>query len=406
MPPRRSPMPALLALAIAYFAMVAAALAIVGLGPLVTDGLGVGSGAAGTLSTVYTLVFALGAPVAAVVLQRVDRKKVLLIGLALMVLGGLGSAMAPQLSLMVAARTIQGVGAAVFAPTASVAAAMITPPERRARMLSLVGSGAITAMVLGAPLASAAGALIGWRWTLAALAALILIGLVATVTLLPPLPPKTVLRVRDFGAVVRAPGAQPILWTTFLAMLAQYVVYGTVTVYLPQRFGASDTTALVILMAFGAVALCGNTLGARAYTRFGGEWALAGGIAGVALAFTGAALLPAQPAFGIALFALWGLFNPVFIAPQQVRIIDLFAERSSLLIPLNTTSVYLGMSLGGLIGSTLLPAMGPYPLSAVALVPLAAAATVHIASMRRRDKQVGNTPSAAAVPAAERSSAP
>jgi DHA1 family inner membrane transport protein len=376
-------MPALLALAVAYFAMVAAAVAIVGLGPLITDGLGVGSGAAGTLSTVYTLVFALGAPVAAVLLQRVDRKKVLLIGLTLMVLGGLGSAVAPQLPLMVAARAIQGVGAAVFAPTASVAAAMIAPPERRARMLSLVGSGAITAMVLGAPLASAAGALVGWRWTLAALAALILVGLVVMVALLSSLPPRTVLRMRDFGTVVRSPGAQPILWTTFLALLAQYVVYGTATAYLPRRFGASDTTALVILVAFGAVALCGNALGARAYTRFGGEWTLSGAIAGVALAFTGAALLPAQPAFGIALFALWGLFNPVFIAPQQVRIIDLFAERSSLLIPLNTTSVYLGMSLGGLIGGTLLPAVGPYLLPAVALVPLAGAATVHIASMRR-----------------------
>ncbi|MDN3244906.1 MULTISPECIES: MFS transporter [unclassified Streptomyces] len=377
-------MPALLALTVAYFAMVAAAVAIVGLGPLITDGLGVGSGAAGTLSTVYTVVFALGAPVAAVVLRRVDRKKVLLVGLVLMVLGGLGSAVAPHLPPMIAARTVQGVGAAVFAPTASVAAAMIVPPERRARMLSLVGSGAIAAMVLGAPLASAAGTLIGWRWTLAALAVLILVGMAMLTALLPPLPPKTVLRMRDFGSVMHLPGARPILWTTFLALIGQYVVYGSVAVYLPRRFGASDMMSLVILLAFGTVALCGNTLGAAAYNRFGGDRTLAGGVAGVALAFVCAALLPAHPASGIAAFALWGLFNPVFISPQQVRIIDLFAERSDLLIPLNTTCVYLGMSLGGMLGAGLLPAVGPQALSAVALVPLAAAAVAHGVSMRRR----------------------
>ncbi|WP_447037250.1 MFS transporter [Streptomyces sp. DSM 118878] len=377
-------MPALLALTVAYFAMVAAAVAIVGIGPLITDGLGVGSGAAGALSTVYTVVFALGAPVAAVILRRVDRKKVLLVGLVLMVLGGLAGAVAPRLPLMIAARAVQGVGAAVFAPTASVVAAMIVPPERRARMLSLVGSGAIAAMVLGAPLASAAGALIGWRWTLAALAVLILAGLPVLTALLPPLPPKTVLRMRGFGSVVRFPGARPLLWTTFLALIGQYVVYGSVALYLPRRFGASDTMSLVILLSFGAVALCGNTLGAAAYHRFGGDRTLAGGIAGVALTFVCAALLPAHPASGIATFALWGLFNPVFISPQQVRIIDLFAERSDLLIPLNTTCVYLGMSLGGLLGASLLPAVGPRALSAVALVPLAAAAVAHGVSMRRR----------------------
>lgn len=395
MPTRRSPVPALLALTIAYFAMVAAALATVGLGPLITAGLGVDSSASGTLSSVYTLVFALGAPLAAVALKRVDRKKVLLIGLALMALGGLGSAIAPNLSLMIAARTVQGVGAAIFAPTAAVAAAMIVPPDRRARMMSFVGGGAITAMVLGAPLASAAGALIGWRWTLGGLATLILVGMAVTMAMLPSLPPKTVLRMGDFGSVLRAPGAQPILWTTFLVLIAQYVVYGTVAVYVPQRFGAEDTMALVILLAFGAAALCGNALGARAYTRFGGEWTITGGIMGIALAFAGAALLPVHPWSGIVVFAFWGLFNPVFIAPQQLRIIDLFPELTSLLVPLNTTSVYLGMSLGGLFGTTLLPAVGLRALSAAALVPLAAAAVVHIASKRRRARRIDNAPSVA-----------
>jgi DHA1 family inner membrane transport protein len=92
------------------------------------------------------------------------------------------------------------------------------------------------------------------------------------------------------------------------------------------------------------------------------------------------------PALGFAVFALWGVFNPLFLGPQQARLVDLHPEASGVLLPLNTTSVYLGISLGSLLGSALLPATGATTLSAFALLPLAAAAATHWASSPpRRD---------------------
>ncbi|CAL9616191.1 Purine efflux pump PbuE [Streptomyces sp. enrichment culture] len=380
----RSRTPALLALSVAYFALVAAALAVVGLGTSITGDLGLAPSATGTLVTVYTLVFALGSPLAAIALGRLGKKPVLLIGLVLMLLGGLVSAVAPGPVLLVAARLIQGVGAAVFAPTASIVAAAIVPPERRAWGLSFIGVGATAAMVLGAPLASTTGAMVGWRWTLAALAGLLLAGLIGLIVFLPPLPAGAALQFRAFAPAVRTSGAQSILWTTLLVFTAQYVVYGAVGGYLAQRFDTTATTASAVLLVFGVTALCGNTLGARLYTRLGGDRVLAAGITGIALAFAAAALLPGRAWAAFAVFGLWGLFNPLFLAPQQARLVDLDPTASGVLLPLNTTSVYLGMSLGSMLGSTFLAAAGAPALSALALVPLALAALTHRASFAPR----------------------
>lgn len=55
-----------------------------------------------------------------------------------------------------------------------------------------------------------------------------------------------------------------------------------------------------------------------------------------------------------------------------------------MLVPLNATSVYLGMALGGVLGSALLPEVGARALSALALIPLAGACLAHFLSSRRR----------------------
>ncbi|NUP42379.1 MAG: MFS transporter, partial [Streptomyces sp.] len=110
----RSSTPALLSLALGYFALGTASLAVVGLGGPIAAGLQVPAASVGTLVTVFSLVFALAAPVAAIVLGRLDRRRVLSLGLALMTIGGLASAVAPTFAALAAARVVAGLGAAIF----------------------------------------------------------------------------------------------------------------------------------------------------------------------------------------------------------------------------------------------------------------------------------------------------
>ncbi|WP_406317296.1 MFS transporter [Streptosporangium sp. NBC_01639] len=378
----RSSTPALLSLALGYFALGTASLAVVGLsGPMAAD-LQVSAATVGTLVTVFSLAFAVAAPIAAVALGRLDRRRVLLLGLALMTIGGIAGAVAPTFAALAAARVAAGLGAAIFGPAASATGSMIVSVEQRPRALAVVFGGMTAATVLGVPLASAVGAAIGWRATMTAVVALTLVAGGLLAVLLPPVAAGPAPTARAFAGVLHTPGALSMIATTLLVLTAQFTVYGVAGAYLATRFGAGPGLVSLTLLVFGALGMAGNAAGARIYTRLGGGRTIALALAGLTITFLALSGVPALPAAGVAVFAFWAVFNTLFMAPQQGRLVELLPEQRGILLALNASALYLGMSLGSLLGSSLLPALGGRWLPVLALLPLALAAGAHAASLR------------------------
>ncbi|MBO2460939.1 MFS transporter [Actinomadura violacea] len=394
----RASTPALLSLALGYFALGTASLAVIGLsGPIAAD-LRVPPARVGTLVTVFSLVFALAAPVAAIVLGRMDRRRVLLLGLALMTIGNIAGAVAPGFAALAAARVAAGLGAAVFGPAASATGSMIVPVERRPRALAVVFGGMTAATVLGVPLASAAGTAVGWRATMVAVVVLTLGAGGLLAVLLPPVAAGPAPTARAFGRVLRTPGAASMIVTTLLVLTAQFTVYGVAGAYLGTRFGAGSGLVSLTLLVFGALGMVGNAAGARVYSRLGGGRTIALALAGLTVTFLALSSVPPVPAAGVAVFAFWAVFNTLFMAPQQARLVELLPDQRGILLALNASALYLGMSLGSLLGSGLLPALGGRWLPAVALLPLVLAAGAHAASLRPRPSRP-RAPAAAPAPA-------
>ncbi|MBP7566091.1 MAG: MFS transporter, partial [Burkholderiaceae bacterium] len=151
--------------------------------------------------------------------DRFGRRPVLLWGLAAYTLASVLGALAPDMALLIVARTVQGaaMGAAVMCARAVVRD--LYTPDQGARAMSrgLTGLGVIACLAV--PLGSVLAELLGWRAALLALAlfgaaSLALIALRFTETLPQPNPralePATLLR--TWGAIVRNP--------TFLAYSA------------------------------------------------------------------------------------------------------------------------------------------------------------------------------------------
>ncbi|GAB3958647.1 MFS transporter [Actinoallomurus acanthiterrae] len=387
----RSSTPVLLALSLGYFALGTASLAVIGLSaPIATD-LHVRPATVGTLVTVFALVFALAAPAAAIVLGRMCRRRALLLGLALLVVGDLGSAAAPSFAVLDAARVAAGLGGAIFGPAASAAGSMIVPEEQRPRALATVFAGMTAATVLGVPLASAAGGTVGWRWAFTGIAALTAVAMVLLAWLLPSIEAGPAPTARVFGAVLRTPGALPTVSTTLLVMAAQFVVYGVAGAYLTARFGAGQTVVSLVLLVFGAVGLLGNAASSRIYERVGGARTIAVPLIGLTVVFAGLTVAPRSIVVAVAVFGVWAFFSASFMAPQQARLVELLPEQRGILLALNASALYLGMSIGSLLGSRLLPEVGARPLSALALLPLALAVAAHVASVRRGARPKSDT---------------
>ena len=82
-------------------------------------------------------------------------------------------------------------------------------------------------------------------------------------------------------------------------------------------------------------------------------------------------LLPGLPWLGIAAYAFWSMAGMSFYAPQQKRLIGLAPDLRNLLLAINASALYVGMSMGAAAGSQAWLHLGPWALPAVALVFIA-----------------------------------
>jgi predicted MFS family arabinose efflux permease len=108
----------LLVLALGMFALGTDSFVVAGVLPQISHSFDVSIGAAGQMTTIYAITYALLAPTIAALAAGVPRKRLLLSGLGVFVAANLGTAVAPTFAVALLTRILAGLGAVMFAPTA------------------------------------------------------------------------------------------------------------------------------------------------------------------------------------------------------------------------------------------------------------------------------------------------
>ena len=385
--PAPTPSPAhatlgLWSLALAYFAMGTSSIAVVGLVNNMAADLHVSKPDIAVLITVFAITFALAAPLLQVAAGSLPRRTLLLAGLSVMGTGCLLSALAPTYAGVVAARVLMALGAAAVGPVASGLGAGLVPPERQGHALALVFSGMTLASVLGLPLTSWLGAMWGWRsmfLSLAVLSALIALTITALVDDRRAAPRMSL---ASFGQVFRQPAAAWAVAMSVCHMSAQFALFALVAPFLQDRYGVTPAYLSLALLVGGLCGVAGNLLAGRLGDRLGAARSLQLSVTGMAIASAALLLLPGLPALGIAAYGFWSMSGMSFYAPQQKRLIGLAPELRNLLLALNASALYVGMSLGAAAGSWSWIHLGPGSLPAVALVFVACSLASFVLSRR------------------------
>lgn len=123
--------------------------------------------AIGWVITTYAIVFGAFLLPAGRIADRFGRRPVYNLGLALFAVGGIVAATAPSFAVLIAARAVQGAGAAINAPASIGLLLEVTPPNERVRAITLWS--ALT--TIGGASGPTLGALIiengGWQWAIA-----------------------------------------------------------------------------------------------------------------------------------------------------------------------------------------------------------------------------------------------
>jgi EmrB/QacA subfamily drug resistance transporter len=110
----------------------------------------------------YTLTFAVLLLSAAAIGERVGRRRIFVLGIALFTSASAMAALAPSISILIAARALQGAGGAMIMPLSLTLLSAAVPAERRNAALGIWGAIGGAAVAIG-PLVGGA-VTTGWSW--------------------------------------------------------------------------------------------------------------------------------------------------------------------------------------------------------------------------------------------------
>src|SRR6266568_1121856 len=112
----------------------------------------------------YTLTFAVLLLTGATLGERYGRRRMFVAGLGLFTLGSAAAALAPSIGMLVAARAVQGVGAAVLIPLTLTLLSAAVAPERRGLALGAWGAIGGLAIAVGPLVGGAVVEGASWQW--------------------------------------------------------------------------------------------------------------------------------------------------------------------------------------------------------------------------------------------------
>lgn len=224
-------------LTLGAFAIGTEGFMIAGLLPALARDLDVSVPAAGHLVTAFSLAYAVGAPIMAVLTAGLERRRLMAAAMGGFTLANLLAALAPDYAGLLIARLLLALSAATFMPAANGYAAGLGGPQRQGRALSMVTVGLTLAIIAGVPLGVLLGAGFGWRATFLGVAGLSALSLLGILVGLPRQPPRSTSSLGERLALARRRDVLAVLATSVLTVAGTFTVYTYLGVFLANVAG-------------------------------------------------------------------------------------------------------------------------------------------------------------------------
>ncbi len=257
----------LIALAFGTLGLGIAEFTMMGILPYVAADLNISIPVAGHFISAYALGVCAGAPMLILARKR-PLKHILLALMALMLVGNLGAAVAPDYWLLLAARFISGLPHGAYFGVASIVAGKLADEGRSPEAVSIMIAGMTVANLFGVPLGTSLSHMLSWRVTFLLVGCWGLIVLYYIWRWVP-----VVEGLKDTGfkgqfRFLKTPAPWLILGATALGNGGVFCWYSYITPLLTNVSGFSpeSVTALMVLAGFGMVV--GNLVSGRLSDKY------------------------------------------------------------------------------------------------------------------------------------------
>ncbi|MCR8845017.1 MFS transporter [Paenibacillus sp. SC116] len=374
-------------LAIAAFVVGTVELIVGGILELIAADLNVSVSAAGHFITVFSIAFAVSAPILMNVTAKMDRKKLYVISLFVFMIANLIVAMSSSYNVILAARALSAMSGSIIIVLSIMMASQLVTPSHKARAIGTIFMGISGSLVLGVPLGMVLGNAYGWRAPFYFIALLSAIAMLCIQLLMEKTAPNPVIPLRKQLASLKDSKIVSGQLISFLLLTGHLTLYAYFAPYVQSIFNVSASAMSIIYFLFGIAAVSGGGIGGWIADRIGTHKALLIIVPSFALSMF---VLPLAAQVSLYVFLavvmIWSALSWAISPAQQTYLMQSAPETADIQLSLNTSIMHLGIACGSFVGGIAIKeasvAINPWIGGCIALLGLVSA----LFSLSRRSR--------------------
>lgn len=326
-------------------------LIISGILDLIVADLHITFGQAGLLITVFSLIFAIAAPILLIATAHIERKRLIIISLVVFLIGNIIAIVSPSYTILMVSRIVSAASGSLLTVLCITVAASIVREKYIGRAIGIVVMGVSGSLVLGVPIGLLLGHQFTWRapFILIALLTVILMGTVYFS--MSEIAPEPAVPLRKQLATLKNNKILFAHLTTFLFLAGHFTFYAYFTPFLNIHVGITGSWVSVIYFIFGVAAVTGGGFGGLLTDKFGSKRVVLFVI--VAFAISLFVLPHVASIMTLLIFAViaWGVMNWAITPPMHSYLIETAPEAAATHQSLNNSALHFGIAFGSFVGS-------------------------------------------------------
>ncbi|OCG06696.1 sugar transporter [Gilliamella sp. wkB178] len=343
----------ILCLAFAAFIFNTTEFVPVGLLPNIAESFSMDVAHAGLLLTIYAWAVSLLSLPLTILTAKMERRKLLVFLFCLFIGSHILAGFAWNFYSLMVARIGIACAHAVFWAITTPLAVRLAPNGKKAKAMGFIVVGTSMATILGIPIGTMIGQLVGWRVTFLCIGIIAFCVMVLLMYLLPNVPSMNTISIRDIPKVLQRPVLLNIYLLTAIIITGHFTAYTYITPFMLKVGGFDQHMVVVLLLAIGFSGMIGSIL----FAKFADKHPVAILVVPIIL------LLICLLSLYVCSFSLftaivqgmvWGLSITIIGMVMQSKVIDVAPDAADI-----ATSVYsgiynIGIGGGAFVGSQVL----------------------------------------------------
>ena len=253
----------ILCLALAAFIFNTTEFVPVGLLPNIAESFSMDVAHAGLLLTIYAWAVSLLSLPLTVLTAKMERRKLLIFLFCLFIASHILAGFAWSFYSLMVARIGIACAHAVFWAITTPLAVRLAPNGKKAKAMGFIVVGTSMATVLGIPIGTMIGQLVGWRVTFLCIGFIAFCVMASLLCLLPAVPSMNTISLKAIPEVLQRPVLLNIYLLTAIIITGHFTAYTYITPFMLNVGGFSEQIVVSLLLAVGFSGMIGSLIFAK-----------------------------------------------------------------------------------------------------------------------------------------------